>query len=765
MAGNVDLTGDDLTYELDARSASYFRNQAWPLHMDQVAAPRADPRRNISPIQTTSHGLRQTTMAEHPMMDSWRFQTQQQLHQHNHIDFSAQQPSYDMHFESQFHGLPIHPSHLAMMPVSQPSVTTGLSLESTYLPLDSGIDGMPRNWAEFQSELVNYTTTDMGLAVSPYQQLTSSPTGSHLEVLSQPSSCDEHGWTLVEPRSSFESYERHFFVDPNQTVHNRTLSESSYSDLEPQGNGTFMSTLDMGHSQAVYSPTTLSDSDFEFPHSHRLSMDHGPASTTSINPTALVRSIHNPPTQSSGSIVRSPGSQASAGSPGRKGSRKSHIAARSTDKVVKKTAQTGKAEGEKRVGRRRGPLRPEQRKQASEIRKLRACLRCKFLKKTCDKGEPCAGCQPSHARLWQVPCTRIDIKEIGYFLKDWKFDYERHISLGFSVGNIKGFSDTEKTLFITHGYGHMLPVTAREVYVRDETCLKLDWIEAHQLSPEGYEVSTAKLSAGMEGISTTMLSDYLDRHIDGTGTFEKFVDDYFEGTPFLSQMLKTAYRFYFKTGSKIIKKALKLMLAYNLTLHITMVEGVPSEETFVGKIEEQTSKFFGKTMAPVMINFQIKCAMADMWRELHKDVLEELSSLYSSVYSGDKLKNWPTIFILASVLLAVWECMQFDCHYRVPDSTAVDKFCNDMETTPVGVVVGLFQAISQKLPSFLEWDTSKHHALLASNPDVCTTMTEVREHVTRYENYLRGRPNARFDRKDFDSLSNKFLAKLVIRAN
>ncbi|KIW25572.1 uncharacterized protein PV07_08738 [Cladophialophora immunda] len=69
-------------------------------------------------------------------------------------------------------------------------------------------------------------------------------------------------------------------------------------------------------------------------------------------------------------------------------------------------------------------------------------------------------------------------------------------------------------------------------------------------------------------------------------------------------------------------------------------------------------------MAPVMINFQIKCAMADMWRELHKDVLEELSSMYSSVYSGDKLKNWPTIFILALVLLAIWECMQFDCHLR-----------------------------------------------------------------------------------------------------
>lgn len=537
---------------------------------------------------------------------------------------------------------------------------------------------------------------------------------------------------MVEPRHSFEFNERHFFVDPNQTIHNRTLSESSYSDLDPQTQH-FMSNLEMGPAQAVYSPTTFSDSDYEYSqhaHVHRLSIDQGRNATLIIDANTVAQSMPLSSTDTA-SPVRSPGSQGSAGSPGRKGARRSLIAAKGTDKVVKRTSQSGKPETEKRIGRRKGPLRPEQRKQASEIRKLRACLRCKFLKKTCDKGEPCAGCRPSHARLWQVPCTRIDIKEVGYFLKDWKFDYERHVTLGFSVGNIKGFSDSEKTLFITHGYGHMLPVTAREVYVRDENCLKIDWIEGQGI-PGGYEVSTAKLSAGMEGISTTMLSDYLDRHIDGTGTFEKFVDDYFEGTPFLSQMLKTAFHFYFRTGSKIIKKALKLVLAYCLTLHVTMVEGVPTEEDFIGKIEDETSKFFGKTMAPVMINFQIKCAMADMWRELHKDVLEELSSLYSSVYSGDKLKNWPTIFMLATVLLAVWECMQFDCHYRVPDNAAVDKFCNDMETTPVGVIIGLFQAISQKLPAIIDWDTNKHHTLLNSNPDVCHTMTEVREHVTCY---------------------------------
>lgn len=62
----------------------------------------------------------------------------------------------------------------------------------------------------------------------------------------------------------------------------------------------------------------------------------------------------------------------------------------------------------------------------------------------------------------------------------------------------------------------------------------------------------------------------------------------------------------------------------------------------------------------------------------------------------------------------------------------MDKFCTDMETTPVGVIVGLFQAISQKLPPFTEWDSQKHHQLLNSNADVCNTMTEVRQHVTQH---------------------------------
>jgi hypothetical protein len=270
-----------------------------------------------------------------------------------------------------------------------------------------------------------------------------------------------------------------------------------------------------------------------------------------------------------------------------------------------------------------------------------------------------------------VPCTRIDIKEIAYFMKDWRADYDRHVTLGASVGNIKGFADTERTLFITHGYGHYLPVRAREVFVRDERCFGLDWVETMNSLPEEYSVNTEKLSAGMEGVSTHLLSDYLDRHIDGG--FPGFVDEYFEGTPFLTEMLKTAYRFWLREKTPVIRKSLKLLLAYNLTQHVTMVQGIPDEEDFLGKITDETSKFFGKTVAPVMINFQIKCAMADMWRELQKDILIELSRLYSSVYTKDKLKHWPTIFMVASILLGVWEEMQFDSHYRIPVSCCVQS--------------------------------------------------------------------------------------------
>ena len=563
------------------------------------------------------------------------------------------------------------------------------------------------------------------------------PGSSPANTLYEVQSVSDNEWSVVNYNPNRNSSDSFGTVsNPSQNLHIRTNSDSSCSD-EPHS-------ADLSESYEeiapwpLHSPHDFHGSDYlaqqyiqQQTHGLPMASHHhrSPSSSLAVSPSAGVA----PSYRSSGSSSTSPTSSGPTSPPLRR--RKSPLDGKTTKAVIKKNPHSTRkdATAEKKVGRRRGPLRPDQRQQAHEIRKLRACLRCKFLKKTCDKGEPCGGCRPSHARLWQVPCTRMDIKDISYFMKDWKADYERHISLGFSVGNIKGFSTIERTLYITHGYGHYLPINAREVFVRDDKCFGIDWVESIHEPPREFELNTAKLSAGMEGVSTTLLSEYLDRHLDNG--FESFVDDYFEGTFFLTEILKTAYRYYQKEKTPSVRKALKLVLAYNLTLHVTMVEGMADEEQFLGKIEHDGSRFYGKTMAPVMINFQVKCALADMWRELQKDILEELSTLYSSVYSGDKLKNWPTIFMLAAILLAIWEEMQWDCHYRVPDEKAVNKFCDDMETTPVGVIVGLFQAISTKLPGLQEWDTRKHHHLLGSNPAVCDALTEVKGHVNKYGKY------------------------------
>lgn len=740
---NVDLSNDALL-GVDYDSRNYLQ-QTWPVAVDQNP-PRSEEGHDLSPLQTSGHPLEQSVTQDPNLMVDWQFHQHlhQTPHQHQQLPYSPEDPSSAPQFTSASYGMAIQSSPVDLMSAGpQGQMSAGL-LDGPYLPLSAApVDMVPFTYHDFQNDLMAFPSglPEVSYA-APHPVLeSSSPTDTYLEVRSLSSS--DNGWSTVDHRRSldFGFPEQGVFVNPTQTLHDRSLSESSYStsygssfvDLaNPINSPTSETNIELPYNHhSAFNLAGTSPTSASVGHHEQSSPVSGSRSPSAVSPGAMVRPIPVPIKKST-SPSRSSGSSSSASPPSRKPSRKSPIAAKTSETKVRKQSQTGKPETEKRVGKRKGPLKPDQRKQASEIRKLRACLRCKFLKKTCDKGEPCAGCQPSHARLWQVPCTRIDIKEIGYFMKDWKADYERHISMGFSVGNIKGFSDQERTLFITHGYGQILPINAREVYVRDEQCFTIDWVETMHREPTQYEVETAKLSAGMEGISHAMLSDYLDRHIDGNGTFEKFVDDYFEGTPFLTQMLKTAFRYYYRTKLPVIRKALKLIIAYNLTLHVTMVEGLGDEDGFLGRIQEPGSKFRGKTMAPVMINFQIKCAMASMWRELQKDVLEELSALYSSVYSGDKLKNWPTIFILASILLAVWEEMQFDCHYRTPDQAAVDKFCTDMETTPVGVIVGLFQAISQKLPPFTEWDSQKHHQLLYSNPDVCNTMTEVRQHVEQH---------------------------------
>jgi len=305
--------------------------------------------------------------------------------------------------------------------------------------------------------------------------------------------------------------------------------------------------------------------------------------------------------------------------------------------------------------------------------------------------------------------------------------------------NITGFSGYERTLHIGHGFGVVLPVTAREVFVTDDRTMELNWFETHLPGqPQQFFMGTANYDLiGGETIDKEILSRYLDRHIDNN--WVRFVDNHFEGTPFLSEMLKTAHTYSEKSELPVIRTALKLVLAYNLTYHITTVEPSDSDDLddMCGKIDDPASRYHGKVVAPAMINYQLKVALSNIWRELHGEVLKELSALIINVHGADKPQNLPSIFMVSFLLLVVWEQFQFDAIRRNDNLDEARKICHELNGVSVDVIIGLFRALSQKLPAFKEWDTAKHRPLVGGTDQACAAMTEVRSHVIKHGKFLR----------------------------
>jgi hypothetical protein len=55
---------------------------------------------------------------------------------------------------------------------------------------------------------------------------------------------------------------------------------------------------------------------------------------------------------------------------------------------------------------------PERREQVKDVRKIGACIRCKILRKTCSRGEPCDTCRKVLSpRIWRSGCCRAKFTE------------------------------------------------------------------------------------------------------------------------------------------------------------------------------------------------------------------------------------------------------------------------------------------------------------------------------------------------------------------
>lgn len=306
---------------------------------------------------------------------------------------------------------------------------------------------------------------------------------------------------------------------------------------------------------------------------------------------------------------------------------------------------------------------------------------------------------------------------------------------------LEPFSRSQGTDFVSHGCGHMMPLTTGEPTTSGLKEPLVDWDESRLKLSDIPGVSTSSLGSERPVIEPSVLSGYIDRHLDSN--FEDFLNNHYESTPFTVRLLRASYHFYLESNSPAVREALKLVIAYDLTLHKPLVEQLHSSQRTAGGVLDSPSRNYDKTRTSIKLDHEINVALDQEWRRLHEILLQNLDSLYASVYSRDKLKNYPIILLLSLIVLTIWENYQVDtfCSVVKPsvvplshlaalmysqDRAKAQYLRTEMEFTSMPLILGLFCAVSQKLPPFTEWETGKHHNLLGSNMYTCNLMTAIR---------------------------------------
>ncbi len=396
---DVDLSADGLAgFDFDQRGLRYpyTSRVSWPitippdpnasrsapLHQNANTNPSNIMKRSTTPLQSLTQAYDQPVSQSQSFIPDWRLHQQPQVQQFAYpMDTYPQQFGADAAF-----AMPYQASPTDYVPQLQYD-------SSAYLPIASQMDGsIPFEWQDISNDLLNYPISnglDMNL---PHQNLPNSPTDTSLEVRSLSSS--DNGWTSVEyPHQtldgSFQDPHTGNIFNPEQALHGRTFSDSSFSDVERQSRQSWGSYVNLPQ-HAIGSPSSdrsTSLSDIEFHHDHADFFVGSPPikqeQEQHTRPTIATSSVVQPlRIKTSTSPQRSPTSTGRVSPPGRRQAVKKNSNSKATKPTIRRQPQAPKVDTEKRVGRRKGPLRPEQRKQASEIRKLGACIRCKFLKKT-----------------------------------------------------------------------------------------------------------------------------------------------------------------------------------------------------------------------------------------------------------------------------------------------------------------------------------------------------------------------------------------------
>ena len=380
----------------------YGSRLSWPLQQtsnDSPATAAMMPKRSTSPLPLSMDSNTYQQTAPYPpssIMADWPVTSQAPPVSYPLDTTSFSQQPFDT-FGTSFHASPteyltqqatleasleanMNPNMNPALPMDQTYMASTLSMQnnmSEMSPSMHNLAQLPLQWPS-ELEMNHYDLQNMQDLMAQQQPLGTmgSPSDTFSETYEVRSlSSSDQGYQMIERVDPHAGA----VFNPQRTLHHpRTYSDSS-SDNGQHSLGSY-EIVDFSHGAS--SPSNESTGELNFPsdpetvpyweterQSPPVAMSHTvikPISTDQPLPTSPQRSPTSPP--------------------GRNRLRKNTTSKTTTtpNKIGKKqNVQGAKPETtEKRVGRRKGPLRPDQRKQASEIRKLGACIRCRFLKKT-----------------------------------------------------------------------------------------------------------------------------------------------------------------------------------------------------------------------------------------------------------------------------------------------------------------------------------------------------------------------------------------------
>ena len=376
----------------------YGSRLSWPLQTSDNESPSTAammPKRSTSPLPLSinSHTYQQT--APYPpssiMATDWQVTSQAPPVSFSLDTTSFPQQTYDT-FDAPFQESPtqyltqhatleasleanMNPNISAALPMDETYMANAISMHNSMHNMGPNMNNlqMPLHWPS-DLETSMYDLQNMQDIIAQQQQQPlgqmGSPSDSYSETYEVRSlSSSDNGFNMVERVDPHAGA----IFNPQQTLHPRTYSDSS-SDNEQHSHGSYDEFVHV--SNCASSPSNDSTGELSFPPSDQefYERQSPPIAMSSVlvKPIATDQPLPTSP-------QRSPISPSSRSRPRKNTASKSAAAT----KGIRKPLQSTKPETtEKRVGRRKGPLRPDQRKQASEIRKLGACIRCRFLKKT-----------------------------------------------------------------------------------------------------------------------------------------------------------------------------------------------------------------------------------------------------------------------------------------------------------------------------------------------------------------------------------------------